>query len=1564
MFAKRKNMKIDAGDKASESSRDARQSDKSRESYAKRHYQDRMILQYGKLNNFKSFATYYLNKIKKDFPLCATAIENQEEPTFLKDATTSESDSEEEVEEMRLDSLISDVNDMDNAEDRKKAIEALIKRHGKIAKKKTKSKIIEEERLKQAVKDERDYKLQSKSLCGDLMNHLSRDSEAIVKGHADYDQAYSSNDAMTLWNIVRVTHQMKPGSDLANQERENEKLLSMRQGNSKLHIFLEEVEYQYRLCESLGDPPSEERLCNKMIKHIDQRIFSSFTLQHTSQKTVPSKWTELKLSIQEYYDNWLDLKDDRNRAYGIISGEDDDASERALYNNTKKDRAKNSKFTSKSYDDRNKSKLKSQSAVKDKDKETCSFCGKLGHSATLDKNNGCWALQKLAKNASGNQDKSEKSNLNVRDDSNAGNTVLLNKSRDTKSTGKVTMIFDTGSTSCITPMKDLLRNAQPSSTQFNGVEKGMTANASAVGEIARFGKTFYVKDSVYTIISHNAIKDKFRITYDNDIEDVYHVSDDKISFAFRPNEDGLYECTVGKKEFACPNVYQPRLAIDSKEREQNFNAKERERIEIAQELHLRSNHLSDDILCQNIDAGRILDCPISSVDIRNMRKVKGPCPGCVQGKMVAHPQLNSTVDNSQYSIGELQYGDLLFIRDCHGKNVPYSIFVDHKSGAIDIRQMPNRTAAAFKKVVDALIDLYKSYGHSVKEIRYDREGGVDAIKGHLLQRGVQLRQTAAGQHVGKAEVTIRVIQSHFRASLYYIKSIYGYEFPRKLYPWLVKQVVRNLNSFSKPGLELPSPQEQVTGRKLSFKYSMRASFGEIILVKTPFNATAISPRAEYAIMLGNDISGSGVLTVYLLDSGKIGRRFKFERVVVPENVLRQVRCIHPSSDIQIESESESISEEITSKPMESIIPPAHESHHEGEIEINDEQEEYEKESEQPKNVKEVDISQSVQSISNDEDQVSIVETSVADDKEVQEDISHDDDNISLDATTSVILPNQRYDLRPHRSSWKNAYDRKEYGLHFSLKKVSSLFPDAAKIALHAEANQLIKKKVFTPKKRSELTSEQLKLCNSTVEVCKIKMKPDGSFDKVKVRVTYNGSSQWPELTGDTWAPVARIETIFMVITLAVKEEWDIFVVDMVSAYLNASADGLKQRWIKFSKQVTEAIVAIIPAYASYINPDGTLYAELNQVLYGMKEAGARWNQLLMAVLGKYGYIVCDDSDRCCLQRTGTLGSSRITLVVDDCLCVASSKEEKDSIIDMFRNEFKEINIEEGNNISYIGMTFKVDRVAKSVTVTQKNFVDELLDNYKVTGTVKTPASLEILKDTSAGTPVKPGVYLSLIMSLMYLGKRTRPDILFAVSYLATKSAAPTSVHMKHAQRILKYLNGSRELGITLSADKMFNVNIYGDSSYNIHSDGKGHTGVMVSFGGGPLLVESNKQPTTAKSSTVAELIALNVSADIALWINRMLNAFGYEGKYSTTLYQDNLSTKIMAENGFGNFKRNRYLRPKYFFVKEHLDNKEFKIKYLPTKEMVADILTKPIVGRLFMKLRALLLNICEGVMRK
>jgi hypothetical protein len=225
-------------------------------------------------------------------------------------------------------------------------------------------------------------------------------------------------------------------------------------------------------------------------------------------------------------------------------------------------------------------------------------------------------------------------------------------------------------------------------------------------------------------------------------------------------------------------------------------------------------------------------------------------------------------------------------------------------------------------------------------------------------------------------------------------------------------------------------------------------------------------------------------------------------------------------------------------------------------------------------------------------------------------------------------------------------------------------------------------------------------------------------------------------------------------------------------------------------------------------------------------------------------------------------------------------------------------------------------------------------------------------------PIDQKDFLSKVMKLMFLAKRTRPDILLVVSYLSTRASNPNEYDEKKLDKVLKYLNATQELGITMQPESL---NLYAsiDASYGTHSDGKGHSGVVITLGknGAPIHVSSRKQKLVSRSSTESELIGLDGGVSTVIWLRTLMESLGCK-QPTTIVYQDNTSAMTMSNQGRGGKTSNsKHINIRYNFIKQHIDNRDIILEYQSTKDIIADMFTKPISGNLYSNLRDKLLGV-------
>ena len=167
---------------------------------------------------------------------------------------------------------------------------------------------------------------------------------------------------------------------------------------------------------------------------------------------------------------------------------------------------------------------------------------------------------------------------------------------------------------------------------------------------------------------------------------------------------------------------------------------------------------------------------------------------------------------------------------------------------------------------------------------------------------------------------------------------------------------------------------------------------------------------------------------------------------------------------------------------------------------------------------------------------------------------------------------------------------------------------------------------------------------------------------------------------------------------------------------------------------------------------------------------------------------------------------------------------------------------------------------------------------------------------------------------------------------------------------VQYIRGTQNLGATFKVHEPIHVIAYIDASFAIHPHMKSHTGCVITLGKGAIYAKSGTQRLMTKSSSEAELVALSHSANQVLWTRNFLRCQGHH-QPPALIHQDNQSTIQLIRNGRSNSECTRHVDIRYYFLHHRMSTSDIDIQYLPTKEMIADILTKPLQVELFRKLR-------------
>lgn len=457
-------------------------------------------------------------------------------------------------------------------------------------------------------------------------------------------------------------------------------------------------------------------------------------------------------------------------------------------------------------------------------------------------------------------------------------------------------------------------------------------------------------------------------------------------------------------------------------------------------------------------------------------------------------------------------------------------------------------------------------------------------------------------------------------------------------------------------------------------------------------------------------------------------------------------------------------------------------------------------------------------------------------------------------------------------------------------------------------------------------------------VYKTKLNEDGKVEKYKARLVVKGYAQSYGVDyTEVFAPVARLDTIRTILALAAQSNWEVFQLDVKSAFLHG--------------ELEEDVYVKQPEGYIKKGEEEKVY-KLKKALYGLKQAPRAWYSRIEA------YFMREKFERCPSEHTLFTKSNGgklliVSLYVDDLIFTGNDREMCDEFKNSMMLEFEMTDL--GLMKHFLGV--EVKQCSEGIFICQRRYAREVLARFGMdeSNAVKNPIvpGTKLQKD-EGDAKVDETVFKQVVGSLMYLTV-TRPDLMYGVCLISRFMSAPRESHWLAAKRILRYIKGTTELGVFYKrGEGNARLLAYTDSDYAGDLDDKRSTsGFVFMMASGAISWASKKQPVVALSTTEAEYIDAASCACQSVWLSRILKAIGCEGKSETVIMCDNSSTIQLSKHPMFHGK-SKHIEVRFHYLRDLVSGGMVRLSYCSTENQIADIFTKPLKLAQFEKLHGML----------
>ena len=497
------------------------------------------------------------------------------------------------------------------------------------------------------------------------------------------------------------------------------------------------------------------------------------------------------------------------------------------------------------------------------------------------------------------------------------------------------------------------------------------------------------------------------------------------------------------------------------------------------------------------------------------------------------------------------------------------------------------------------------------------------------------------------------------------------------------------------------------------------------------------------------------------------------------------------------------------------------------------------------------------------------------------------------------------------------------------KNVNEALKDESWImAMQDELNQFVINDVWilVPPPRSQTII-------GTKWVFRNKMDENGVVSRNKARLVAQGYNQQEGIDYDeTFAPVARLESIRILLAYACAHNFKLFQMDVKSAFLNGVINE-------------EVYVAQPPGFVDFEKPNHVF--KLKKALYGLKQAPKAWYDRLKSFLVDHKYSM-GLVDNTLFTKKKDSHIIIVQIYVDDIIFGSTCQDLCDDFSKIMHDEFEMSMMGELN--FFLGLQIK--QLEDGIFFNQSKYIKDMLRKFGLEDSkpIKTPMSTEtkLVKDEE-NESVDSTKYRGMIGSLLYL-TASRPDIMFSVCLCARFQEDPKTSHLEAVKRIFRYIKGTTHLGLWYPKGTGVDTIVYADSDHaGDYVDRKSTSGTCTFVGHCLTSWFSKKQTSLAISTTEAEYVSAGKACQQALWMKQALVDYGIQLN-GITILCDNKGAIDLSKNPVQH-SRTKHIEIRHHFLRDNVQKGNISIEKVSSEDNIADILTKPLKREPFNLLR-------------